>query len=66
MVADVSVPRYFAVSAPQTGQSQFELTDEATLTVERFGQTYHISATGTIDGDGALRSQLESIVADAT
>lgn len=43
-----------------------ELTDATTLTVERLGQTYAISPDGAIQGDGALRSQLESIVADTT
>lgn len=42
-----------------------EQTDEATLTVERLGQTYHIRPGEGIEGDGALRSQLETIADDA-
>jgi hypothetical protein len=40
--------------------------DDETLAVERLGQTYRIRPDGSIDGDGALRAQLETIVADAT
>jgi hypothetical protein len=37
-----------------------------TLTVERLGQTYSVCSDGSVDGDGALRSRLETIVQDAT
>jgi hypothetical protein len=40
--------------------------DDETLAVEQLGQTYRIRPDGSIDGDGALRAQLETIVADAT
>jgi hypothetical protein len=43
-----------------------EITDDDTLTVERLGQTYCIHGDGRIEGDGALRSKLETIVTDAT
>jgi hypothetical protein len=61
--------------APALQQLQATLEDEGlaatvedveTLTVERLGQTYHIHADGRIEGDGALRSQLETIVQEAT
>jgi hypothetical protein len=37
-----------------------------TLAVVRLGQTYYIRADGSVEGDGALRAQLETIVDDAT
>jgi hypothetical protein len=40
--------------------------DDDTLMVERLGQTYRIRADGSVEGDGALRGQLETIVQDAT
>lgn len=40
-----------------------EATD--TLTAERLGQTYRIRSDGSVEGDGALRAQLETIVQDA-
>jgi hypothetical protein len=40
--------------------------DDETLMVERLGQIYQIHADGTVEGDGALRAQLETIVQDAT
>jgi hypothetical protein len=40
--------------------------DAETLAVERLGQTYSIHTDGSVEGDGALRAQLETIVADAT
>lgn len=43
-----------------------EITDAETLTVDRLGQTYTISPDGAIEGDGALRAQLEAIVGNAT
>jgi hypothetical protein len=61
--------------SPELHQLKATLEDEGlaatveeddTLTVERLGQTYRIRPGGKIEGDGALRSQLESIVADAT
>jgi hypothetical protein len=42
------------------------IEDADTLMVEQLGQTYRIHADGGIEGDGALRSQLETIVQDAT
>lgn len=42
-----------------------EQTDGETLTIERLGQTYHIRPGEGIEGDGALRSQLETLVDDA-
>jgi hypothetical protein len=41
------------------------LQDADTLMVEQLGQTYRIHADGGIEGDGALRAQLETIVQDA-
>jgi hypothetical protein len=40
--------------------------DAETLAVVRLGQTYYIRADGSVEGDGALRSQLDTIVQDAT
>jgi hypothetical protein len=39
--------------------------DDDTLVVERLGQTYYIRPDESVEGDGALRSKLETIVADA-
>jgi hypothetical protein len=39
--------------------------DAETLAVVRLGQTYYIRADGSVEGDGALCAQLETIVADA-
>jgi hypothetical protein len=61
--------------SPELQQLKVTLEDEGlaatveeddTLTVERLGQTYRIHPGEEIEGDGALRSKLESIVADAT
>lgn len=40
--------------------------DAETLAVERLGQTYRIHPDGSVEGDGALCAQLETLVADAT
>jgi hypothetical protein len=40
--------------------------DAETLAVVRLGQTYYIRSDGSVEGDGALRAQLETIVQDAT
>lgn len=37
-----------------------------TLAVVRLGQTDYIRSDGSVEGDGALRAQLETLVADAT
>jgi hypothetical protein len=42
------------------------IEDDDTLAVERLGQTYRIRPDGSVEGDGALRSKLETIVADVT
>jgi hypothetical protein len=42
------------------------IENKATLTVERRDQTYRIHPNGSVEGDGALRAQLETIVADGT
>lgn len=42
------------------------IEDNETLTVERLGQTYYIRPGKEIEGDGALRSQLETLVENAT
>jgi hypothetical protein len=61
--------------SPELQQLKTTLEDEGlaatieaddTLTVERLGQIYRIRLDRSVEGDGALRSQLESIVADAT
>jgi hypothetical protein len=60
--------------SPELTQLKTTLEDEGlaatvegdeTITVERLGQTYRIRPGEEIEGDGALRSQLEAIVADA-
>jgi hypothetical protein len=40
--------------------------DAETLAVVRLGQPYYIRADGSVEGDGTLRAQLETIVQDAT
>jgi hypothetical protein len=40
--------------------------EDETLAVERLGQTYRIRPDGSVEGDGALRSKLDTIVRDAT
>jgi hypothetical protein len=40
--------------------------DDDTLTVDRLGQTYRIQPNGSVEGDGALRSKLETIVRETT
>jgi hypothetical protein len=61
-------------TAPERQQLKITLADEGvaatiedddTLTVERLGQTYRIRPGEEIEGNGALRAQLETIVADA-
>jgi hypothetical protein len=60
--------------SPELQQLKTALEDEGlaatveetdTLTVERLGQTYRIQPNGSVEGDGALRSKLDTIVANA-
>jgi hypothetical protein len=58
------------LTAPKTTLEANDLTvtveDAETLAVVRLGQTYYIRADGSVEGDGALRAQLDTIVQDAT
>jgi len=60
-----SVPEEFETIADRLEENGFEVTEDAetaTLTVEKYGTEYVVSADGSVEGEEGLRNRVVSIV----